>query len=207
VATELALRDGTRAIAWSLLPSDREAVREAYEHLSAETQLHRFLAPVPHLTESMLDHLVDEVDGVDHVARVMFVLEDGEVGIPAGVARMIRYAEDPAAADVAVTVADEFQGRGVATALLAELMQHRPEGIERLITEVAADNPASLAMLRRLGPATVEHDGPNRLHVTVELPPVEKSPRKPEPPRRSEHPLQAETAPAAEEGEGVGDEG
>jgi RimJ/RimL family protein N-acetyltransferase len=207
VATELALRDGTRAIAWSLLPSDREAVREAYEHLSPETQLHRFLAPVPHLTEAMLDHLVDEVDGVDHVARVMFVLEEGDVGVPAGVGRMIRYAEDPAAADVAVTVADEFQGRGVATALLAELMQHRPEGIERLVTEVAADNPASLAMLRRLGSATVEHDGPNRLRVTVELPPVEESPRKPEPPRGSEHPLQAETAPASEERDGGGDEG
>jgi GNAT superfamily N-acetyltransferase len=147
----------------------------------------------------MLDHLVDEVDGVDHVARVMFVLEDGKVGVPAGVARMIRYAENPTAADVAVTVADEFQGRGVATALLAELMQHRPEGIERLVTEVAADNPASLAMLRRLGAATVEHDGPNRLRVTVELPPVEKSPQKPEPPRRSEHPVQAETAQPADQ--------
>lgn len=199
MATELALRDGTRAIAWSLLPGDRDAVREAYEHLSPETRLHRFLTPVPHLTESMLDHLVDEVDGVDHVARVMFVLEDGGVGVPAGVARMIRYAADPTAADVAVTVADEFQGRGVATALLAELMQHRPEGIARLVTEVAADNAPSLAMLRRLGPTTVEHDGPNRLRVTVELPPVEASPQKSGILRRSEHPRQAETAQHADQ--------
>jgi len=181
VATELRLRDGTHAIAWSLLPGDREALREIYETLSPETQFHRFLAPVPHLTESMLDHLVDEVDGVDHVARVMFVLEDGvdgEVGVPAGVARMIRYSEDPTAADVAVTVVDMYQGRGVATALLAELMRHRPKGIERLVTEVAADNPASLAMLRRLGPTTVERDGINMLKVVVDLPPV---PEEPEP--------------------------
>jgi hypothetical protein len=50
VATELRLRDGTPAIVWSLLPSDREALRDAYEHLSPESQLHRFLTPVPHLT-------------------------------------------------------------------------------------------------------------------------------------------------------------
>ena len=170
MATELRLRDGTHAIAWSLLPDDREALREEYERLSPETQFHRFLTPVPHLTESMLDHLVDEVDGVDHVARVMFILEDGEAGGPAGVARMIRYSEDPTAADVAVTVVDKFQGRGVATALLGELMRHRPKGIDRIVTEVTADNPASLAMLRRLGPTTIERDGINMLKVVVDLP-------------------------------------
>jgi RimJ/RimL family protein N-acetyltransferase len=179
VATELRLRDGTPAIAWSLLPGDREALREQYEHLSPETQFHRFLTPVPHLTESMLDHLVDEVDGVDHVARVMFILDDGEIGVPAGVARMIRYAEDPTAADVAVTVVDKFQGRGVATALLDELMRHRPEGIDHVVTEVTADNPASLAMLRRLGPTTIERDGNNVLKVVVELPPEPTEPTEP----------------------------
>jgi RimJ/RimL family protein N-acetyltransferase len=170
VATEVLLRDGTQAVIWSLLPEDRESLREGYEHLSPATQLHRFLTPVPHLTESMLHRLVDEVDGVDHVARVLFLIEDGD-GVPAGVARMIRYCDAPSTADVAVTVADEFQGRGVATALLQELMVTRPKGVERILTEVMADNTASLAMLRRLGPTTVEDAGPNRLRVSVELPP------------------------------------
>ncbi len=170
VATEVRLRDGTLAVIWSLLPGDRLGLREAYEHLSPESQRHRFLAPVPHLTESMLHHLVDEVDGIDHVARVAFVLDDGN-GVPAGVARMIRYTNDASTADVAVTVVDEFQGRGVATALLADLMRKRLKGVDRLLTEVTADNTASLAMLRRLGPTTVEDAGPNRLRVSVELPP------------------------------------
>lgn len=155
---------------WSLLPGDRERLRELYERLSPESQLHRFLTPVPHLTETMLDHLVDEVDGVDHVARVLFALDDEKVGVPAGIARMIRYPDEPTAADVAVTVRDEYQGRGVASALLGEMMLKRPSGVERIITEVAADNAPSLAMLRRLGPTTVEREGTNRLRVTVELP-------------------------------------
>ncbi len=179
MATEVRLRDGTRAVIWSLLPGDREALREAYEHLSPESKLHRFLTPVPHLTETMLDHLVDEVDGVDHVARVLFVLEDSKLGVPAGVARMIRYTDEPTVADVAVTVADEFQGRGVASALLAELMDRRLEGVECILTEVVADNPASLAMLRALGPTTVESAGINRLRVSVKLPPVPEPARPP----------------------------
>lgn len=170
--TEVALRDGTRAIVWSLLPGDRERLRELYEQLSPESQFHRFLTPVPHLTESMLDHLVDEVDGVDHVARVIFVLDVDKVGTPAGIARMIRYSDDPTAADVAVTVRDEYQGRGVASALLQEIMRKRPAGVARILTEVATDNAPSLAMLRRLGPTAIEPGGSNRLRVTVELPHV-----------------------------------
>ena len=99
----------------------------------------------------MLDHLVDEVDGVDHVALVLVVIGDDHKGVPVGLARMIRYADDPTAADVAVTVVDEWQGRGVATALLAELVRERPEGVTHIVTTVAADNAASLAMLARLG--------------------------------------------------------
>ena len=30
-----------------------------------------------HLTDTMLDYLVDEVDGIDHVALVLFVIDEG----------------------------------------------------------------------------------------------------------------------------------
>jgi RimJ/RimL family protein N-acetyltransferase len=168
---ESKLPDGTMVLIWPLLPSDREAVREAYEHLSEESRHQRFLASVPHLTETMLDHLVDEVDGVDHVALALVAIGNDHVGVPTGVARMIRYPHDPTAADVAVTVADEWHGRGVATTLLAELMRVRPRGVARIVTTVSADNEASLAMLRRLGPTQVTSAGGSRLDVVVDLPP------------------------------------
>lgn len=167
---ESRLTDGTRALILPLLPQDREALREGYEHLSDASRLHRFLAGVPHLTDAMLDHLVDEVDGIDHIALALVAIEEGNVGTPAGVGRIIRYAEAPTDADVAVTVVDEWQGRGVATALLAELVRVRPVGVTRLVTRVAADNPASLAMLQRLGPTTAT-GAEATLDVVVELPP------------------------------------
>lgn len=163
------LRDGTEAVIWPLLPSDRDALREEYEHLSPESRYHRFLTTVPHLTDNLLDHLVDDVDGVDHVALVLFACPVDEPEVPAGIARMVRYPDRPTAVDAAVTVADEWQGRGVAHALLRALMQQRPDGVTEIVTEVATDNPASLAMLQGLGDAVVTPEGPGRLSVVVRL--------------------------------------
>jgi RimJ/RimL family protein N-acetyltransferase len=170
VATEIRLRDGTRALTWALLPEDRDELARRYDLLGPESKFERFLSAVPHLSPSMLTHLVDEADGVDHVALVLFLLEEDGTGTPAGVGHLIRYPDDPTTADVAVTVAEEHRGRGVATALLARLVDERPEGVTRILTSVAATNRPSLAMLRRLGPTTVsDHD--DRLEVVVDLSP------------------------------------
>ena len=169
--TEARLRDGTRALIWELLPQDREAMREGYETLSEETRYHRFLTGVPHLTPPLLDHLVDDVDGIDHVALGLVALDADGAGVPVGVARMIRYSDRPTAADVAVTVLDDWQARGVATALLTELVRRRPVGVTHLVTTIAADNEPALAMMRRLGPTTVTGSDTPRLDVVVELPP------------------------------------
>ena len=171
--TEAMLTDGTRGFIWPLLHGDREALREGFETLSAQSRNHRFLASVPHLTDTMLGHLVDEVDGIDHVALALVVLDDDNVGTPVGVARMIRYTDQPTEADVAVTVLDSWQGRGAATALLAELVRERPVGVTRIVTTVAADNAASLAMLRRLGETVTTPAGINRLDVVVDLTPTD----------------------------------
>jgi RimJ/RimL family protein N-acetyltransferase len=166
---EARLRDGTHALIWELLPGDREALRTGYEQLSEETRYHRFLTGVPHLTDALLDHLVDEVDGVDHVALALVVLDEDGVGVPAGVGRIIRYPQRPDAADLAVTVLDEWQGRGVATALVDELLRRRPAGVRQIVTTVAADNAPSLAMLRRLGPTTETPGETPRVEVVVDL--------------------------------------
>jgi RimJ/RimL family protein N-acetyltransferase len=169
VITEARLRDGTPALILPLMPQDREAVRAGFEELSPESRERRFLASVPHLTERMLDHLVADVDGIDHVALALVVIGDDHTGVPAGIARMIRYPGDPTAADVAVTVHDRWHGRGVATALLAELLRQRPVGVTRIVTTVATDNAAALKMLRRMGP-TVEEAVGARIDVAVDLP-------------------------------------
>ncbi|TGN64844.1 hypothetical protein EXE59_13400 [Nocardioides eburneiflavus] len=68
---QVTLRDGTDAFVVPLERTDRAQLVAEFEHLSPESQRRRFLAPVHHLSDAMLDHLVDHVDGIDHVALVL----------------------------------------------------------------------------------------------------------------------------------------
>ena len=123
---QVTLRDGTDAFVVPLERTDRAALVAEFETLSPESQRRRFLAPVRHLSDAMLDHLVDDVDGVDHIALVLCAETSPDVYDPVALARMVRYADVTDAADLAVTVKDEWQGRGVATVLLEVLMRRRP---------------------------------------------------------------------------------
>ena len=171
VLREVVLRDGTPATIMPARVEDRELLRASYEHLSPESQFHRFLTAVPHLTETMLHTLVDEVDWIDHVALVLEVHPEDGPPEKVAVARIIRYESSPTEADVAVTVLDRWQGLGIAGVLLDELMRLRPKGLVRVVTEVADDNPAALAMLSRLGDTTATSTERGSYLVEVELPP------------------------------------
>ncbi len=173
------LRDGPPAVVrpFEPIPVDELAdayadLDEAYAELSPQTQFHRFLSVMPRLNVALHRRLVDGVDGVDHVALFMVVLPDRGRESIVGLARVVRYPEQPQDADVAVTVRDAWHGRGIATLLLEELMLRRPAGVTRLRTQVSADNAASLAMLRRLGPTHVTKASGGVYEVEVDLPPV-----------------------------------
>lgn len=184
VATELVLRDGTPGIIWPLLADDRRSLAILYEALDPQTKYRRFLSAVPRLTDPMLVHLVDEVDGVNHIALVLFCFDESWEEHPVGIARMVRYPDDPSTVDIAVTVREQFWGRGAASALLKALMDERPPGVDRIVTEVAADNLASLSMLARLGPTRILRANGPILDIEVQLPEVLKpaEPTEPEEP-------------------------
>jgi acetate---CoA ligase (ADP-forming) len=81
----------------------------------------------------------------------------GELAGGAGDERIVALAEyarlrDPKAAEVAFTVADDFQGRGAATRLLEQLAIRAADvGIERFVAEVLPENSAMLAVFRDAG--------------------------------------------------------
>lgn len=168
-ALELTLRDGTPAMVWSLSPDDARGLRQRYEDLSAESRYQRFLSSVRTLSPGILRQLVDEVDGIEHVALVLSVFPEHATERAVGVGRIVRLVDRPDAADVAVTVDEAWRGRGVATALLAALVDRRPRGVVQIRTQVAADNRASRAMLARLGPTTAGSAGAGVVDVQVDL--------------------------------------
>ena len=168
---QVRLRDGTNAFVLPLEHTDKATLAAEYETLAPESQRRRFLAPVLHLTDSMLEHLVDDVDGINHIALVLCVEASPDVYDPVALARMVRYGDVPDAVDLAVTVKDEWQGRGVATVLLEVLLRGRPAGVGRIVTEIFSDNRASLRMLHRLGRTSVENLGGGVSEVVVDLHP------------------------------------
>jgi RimJ/RimL family protein N-acetyltransferase len=159
------LRDGTRILIRPVRPEDREALRESFNRLSAESRYRRFLAPMAHLTESQLTYLT-QVDHHDHEALVALTEEDGE-GL--GIARFVRLA-DRDAAEVAVAVADHVHGKGLGTVLLAHLLARaRQEGVERFTATVLAGNRASVEVLSALGRTSVGPPQDGAVELTIDL--------------------------------------
>lgn len=162
------LPDGRTVWIGPLLPTDAPTLAAEYQTLSETSQRHRFLGAISELTPAMLHHLVDEVDGVEHVALVAFVEEDDDL-VPVGIGRIVRYPGVPDAADIAVTVKDAWQGQGIGTVLCRKLIERRPPGVDHLLTEVAFDNRAPLAILHQLGQVHAHPTGDGAYDVEVDL--------------------------------------
>ena len=167
---EFVLQDGTPALLWPLLPTDAETLRDVFRRLSPRSRYHRFLHVLDQLDDPMIRLLVDSVDGVHHIALLLIVLPPEGQEELIGVAHLVQYADDPATADIAVTVVDDWQGRGAGTALGSALLARRPAAVTRLRTLVAAGNRASLALLARAGRMSAGLPEQGVLDVTVDLP-------------------------------------
>jgi hypothetical protein len=167
---ELLLTDGTPARLRALAVTDRQVLQDLYATLSQISRRGRFQMAPPRLNDWMLDRLVGDVDQRDHVA-VLLLAPAGRNETVIGVGRMIRYASDPATADIALAVADDWQGRGAGSVLAHALAASRPAGVVRLATVVSVGNRASLATLATLGTVAVVAIGGAQYDVTVTLDP------------------------------------
>jgi acetyltransferase len=153
------LPDGRRTVVRALRPDDAPRYADFVRGLSPETLYNRLLGAGVAVTAERLQRLL-VVDQQKHVAVAAIMrLDDGAEQI-VGVARFVIEA-DGAAAEFAVTVADEWQHKGLGTVLLRTLMlEARRAGVARLIGEVFRSNTPMLALLRKTGfdLATTEGD-------------------------------------------------
>jgi len=146
------LADGTRVRIRPLVGADRDWISRGVQELSEESRYSRFLAPVRQLSPSALSRLVDSVDGDRHVALVVFEVPVTGPDAPIGVARFVRLATDPWCAEVAVTVIDRHQGKGLATVLCGLLVERACElGVGCFSATMNSSNEASQRLLLQLG--------------------------------------------------------
>jgi RimJ/RimL family protein N-acetyltransferase len=146
------LRDGTVLRLRPLVPADADELRAGFARLSPQSRYLRFFSPVPRLPESMLRRLTS-TDGWNHVALIAETIPlYDEPPEPLGVARFIRLKDRPDTAEVAVTVIDELQGRGLGMLLLGALARlARGRDVTTFVASVLAENAAMNALIRSLG--------------------------------------------------------
>lgn len=141
------LNDGSPVLLRPIDRSDAALLAEGFARLSTKSRHSRFLGAKNELSAAELRYFTD-VDHVDHEAIVAVDLCDGR-GV--GVARYVRDRRDAHRAEIAVTVIDEWQGRGLGAVLIAELSGRAyASGIRQFGALVGSDNLAVIRLLRRM---------------------------------------------------------
>jgi GNAT superfamily N-acetyltransferase len=159
------LRDGSEVLIRRISPDDAPLLAEGFQRLSRESRELRFLTAKTQLSARELRYLTD-VDGHHHEALGAL---DPATGHGVGVARFARLEPGGQVADVAVTVVDDWQRRGLGTLLLEALTDRaRAEGVTRYTALVSGENTAALQLLRSLG-ARIRHSDAHSGAVEYEI--------------------------------------
>lgn len=166
--TEATLRDGSRVRVRPIVPEDKGHLVDGFRRLSPESRYRRFMASIEELSPEMLTYLT-EIDYANHFAWIAFSLDDaGTPGV--GVSRYVRLGEEPEVAEAAVTVVDDWHGRGLGTLLLEMLGAVALENaIRRFRGYAVEENQPIRDVLEPLG-ARFVHDSAGTVRVEIDLP-------------------------------------
>ena len=146
---EVRLRSGDTVRIRPVRSTDAAELQRAFALLSEESRYLRFMSGTTRLTDRQAAYFT-EVDHAHHEAYVAHSTYDASYII--GVARFVRYPEAPDDADLAITVADSWGGRGLATVLVRMVSERAIEvGVKRFRADMMADNQPVLRLLRSAG--------------------------------------------------------
>jgi acetyltransferase len=143
--TPVMLADGTPITLRHIRPEDESALTALYERLSPESSYQRFFTVMRRLPPDWAYILAN----VDYDRR-MAIVALGPAGELIGVARYA-YDERAKEAEIAIVIEDRWQGRGLGTRLLGELVGYaEARGIRRFRAYVLADNLRMLNLIKRV---------------------------------------------------------
>ena len=138
-----------RVVIRPVLPQDEDLTSAFFGDLPARARYDRFMSPMHNLPPELVKRFTN-VDYANHLALVAEIFVDGREIVVAEA----RYAlkGDPSVAEFAVSVADQWQGKGLASLLLNKLLCHAATaGIERVVGETLATNAGMLHLARKAG--------------------------------------------------------
>jgi len=162
---DVILRDGTPLRLRAPTPADYDDIKAFYDGLSEDSLCTRFHGAVRTEGPARSDA---EADGD---TRVVLIGWRADRVVASGSYDRLR---EPSVAEVAFAVAEDFQGRGVATRILEQLADIGAEqGIARFDAEVMDTNQAMLAVFRRAGFGVRSKLELDELLVSLDIEPTE----------------------------------
>ena len=143
------LPDGTRVFLRALRDADLRHAQEYFNGLSDESRYLRFMTPTPNLTPETLALVVAAI----HEARAgitVATVDHGQDELLIGGARIVPV-DRPATCEFALSIVDEWQGRGLGTILMREAVRlGRQLGYHRIEGTVLTINTKMLKVAQRL---------------------------------------------------------
>jgi len=165
-----ALRDGMPVMIRAARPDDRSRIEKAFGELERESVYTRYFTYKESLSDAELAR-VDAMDFVDDVMLIATIMRDaGEIVIASASYVAHAAADGSRAAEVAFTVEEDYQGKGLAGRLLGHLILiARQSGIARFEADVLAGNKAMLVVFARSGLPMRQRRECGVVHVTLAL--------------------------------------
>lgn len=143
------LFDGTEIVLRPIRPEDAPIEQEFVRGLSEDSRYNRFMGQLRELAPRKLQYLT-EIDYDRHMALIATIQQDGREAM-IGVARYV-VAPGSDSCEFAITVADAWQGTGVAGILMLELMAvARSKGLKTMVGFVLSSNHKMLKFCHQLG--------------------------------------------------------
>jgi RimJ/RimL family protein N-acetyltransferase len=160
------LRDGRSVEIRALRPDDETQMLAALSRASQQSLYRRFFGVKKGFSAREKAFFLN-VDFTDHVALVATIKQRDDTAIVGG-ARYVVAA--PGIAEVAFTVIDDFQGKGLGSALLRHLvLLAKGASLKQLTADVLPENTAMMNIFRQSGlPATIKKAS-GVVHVALDV--------------------------------------
>ncbi len=157
----IVLRDGSTLAVRPIRREDEAGLAHFFSALSMESRILRFFAPVAN-ADASAKRMVD----VDYKSRYGLVAVAGTQGQI--VAHAMYVETEPRKAELALAVADAYQGRGLGTILLGQLAEAAAaSGIDVFEAIVKPENRVMLDMLRESGFPLHARSEPGEVHAEL----------------------------------------
>jgi len=164
----LVLRDGSSIVIRLLDAGDEAGITSWFTNCFAGLGAEKLYARLFVLLEWLDRFAKSALAGVDRLGLGPIAAFAPD-GVTVGIARCLPVSKS-ASAEVMVAVADAWQGRGIASALLERVAARaRSVDIEQLTARCLVSDDRLIRVLSRLGPTTVEPSSAGVVNVRIDL--------------------------------------